>query len=120
MKLKPTKQAKVWGHEEHYYNELYCVKRLVLKKNYCCSIHRHKEKTETFIVTKGKMNLKYGTNSNKLKNITLKAGDVFHMPRNTWHRFEGITPTTEFIEASTKDHPKDSYRKKGFESKKMI
>ena len=45
---------KVWGHEEWIVNNpKYCGKKLVLKKGYRCSIHKHDIKDETFYILSG-------------------------------------------------------------------
>jgi len=118
MNLTPRIVEKVWGHEEVFRNKEYCIKKLVLKKNRFCSVHKHNEKTETFLIIKGTMMLHYGRNKNVMKQQILTKDDVFHMPKKTWHRFVGMR-NTEFYECSTFDKPEDSIRAKNMPSGKI-
>ena len=55
---------KVWGKEEWITNSpLYCGKILHLKKDFECSFHCHKKKTETFYILEGKVSMKVGDKS---------------------------------------------------------
>ena len=97
--------GKVWGSELHVVNnELYCLKMMSLKQGFECSIHHHKNKTETFLITDGEMELfiegvKY----------RLRRGDYVTIKPNEKHQFFGISDVS-FIEVSTFDSPHDSYR----------
>ena len=54
MISETTKIEKVWGYEEIPVNtNLYCFKFLNLKRGFCCSLHHHKLKTETFFILSG-------------------------------------------------------------------
>jgi N-acetylneuraminate synthase len=101
---------KVWGHEEWIVNNSkYCGKKLVLKKGYRCSIHKHDIKDETFYILHGKVLLETefeGKQETKL----MTAGDVFHVVTGMWHRFTGIEESA-IIEFSTFHMDEDSIRK---------
>ena len=104
---------KVWGTENHICNNgMYCGKLLHLKQNYRCSIHKHKNKHETFYLLSG--NVLMETSDPNEDNINqyvfeMKVGDVLVVEPNTWHRFSGVIDST-IIEVSTFDDSKDSYR----------
>jgi len=97
---------KVWGNEVWVVNnELYCFKRLTLKKNYQCSLHCHKIKDETFIIEEGEVTMECDD-----KNITMRSGDKIRIKPNEYHRFTGITDSV-ILEISTTHSDEDSYRK---------
>ena len=95
---------KVWGHEEWIVNRDYCGKKLVLKKGFRCSMHHHKNKDETFYVSKGKVFLEIAG-----KKIIMKPGDALLVKPNEKHRFTGLEDS-EIIEFSTHHEDSDSYR----------
>lgn len=100
---------KIWGWEEIMTNEigLYCGKILHVKKQGQCSMHYHKEKTETFFLLQGLIFMEVGKNIAYIMN-----------PENTQlikpeqlHRFTGLTVNSQIIEISTFHKDEDSYRK---------
>lgn len=95
---------KVWGREEWIVNnELYCYKKLYLKKGYQCSMHKHMIKDETFII-------QYGTVQMEARvPILMNKGEQVRIKPNTYHRFLGITDAV-IIEISTQHIDEDSYR----------
>ena len=103
---------KVWGYERWIENnEKYCCKVLGLKKGYQCSMHYHKNKDETFLVTEGHVRLELGSDV-----MHLRPGSFVRILQNTPHRFAGIDDSL-IIEVSTHHEDSDSYRIE--ESKKM-
>lgn len=96
---------KVWGEERWLVNREYCGKILILKKDYRCSLHHHKNKDETFYVNKGKVLMEVGD-----KKCVMVPGDVQLIEPGTLHRFTGIEDS-EIIEFSTHHKDSDSYRK---------
>jgi quercetin dioxygenase-like cupin family protein len=101
---------KVWGHEEWIVNNSkYCGKKLVLKKGYRCSIHKHDIKDETFYILYGKVLLETEIEGKKETRL-MTAGDVFHVIPGMWHRFTGIEPSG-IMEFSTFHMDEDSIRK---------
>jgi len=100
---------KEWGHEEWIVNnDLYCGKKLVLKKGYRCSLHYHKLKDETFYVLSGK--ILFETDYKGVKNSSVvMAGDIVPIPITMIHRFTGLE-NSEIIEFSTHHREDDSYR----------
>ncbi|MDO8518115.1 MAG: PfkB family carbohydrate kinase [bacterium] len=95
---------KVWGEEQWIVNKSYCGKKLLLKKNYQCSLHSHKEKDETFYVQSGRVAMELGG-----EQYVLHPGDTVHVAPNTPHRFTGLEES-EIFEFSTTHKDSDSYR----------
>lgn len=110
---------KKWGYEVWIENNnLYCGKHLhVLPQKYC-SVHYHKNKKETFYVTKGELSLQYSVNLNKdiwdlglVEILVLRQGESFTIDPYTAHRFTSNTGyPCDFIEISTHHDDNDSYR----------
>jgi len=95
---------KAWGKEIWLVNRDYCGKILILNKGFRCSMHHHKNKDETFYVSKGKVFLELGN-----KKLIMKQGDSMLVKPNTKHRFTGLE-NSEIIEFSTHHEDEDSYR----------
>jgi mannose-6-phosphate isomerase-like protein (cupin superfamily) len=101
-----AKVYKLWGYEDiKIYNKLYCMKYLHLNKGYQSSLHYHKIKDETFIIDSGIVKLEHEDKIHRLK-----KGETFRIKPNEVHRFTALTPKAVFIEVSTYDSKKDSYR----------
>lgn len=103
---------KKWGSETWIVNfDKYCGKILDLKKDYFCSWHYHKLKTETFHVLEGDVLLYYGTDEDiQASNIVrLTKGMSFHIPPMLIHRFLGLQDS-KILEISTQHFDEDSYR----------
>jgi len=101
---------KVWGHEEWIVNnDKYCGKKMVLKKGFRCSLHKHKLKDETFYVASGKVLLEMEEDGKSSQRI-LMPGDVQHIKIGLWHRFTGLADS-EIFEFSTFHRENDSYRR---------
>jgi len=100
------KVEKDWGYEEWIINnELYCFKKIFVKKGYRCSIHWHKNKDETFYIEDGEMTLElFG-----ISPLLMKKGDDIRLCPNTLHRFTAIEDTMIY-EISTTHEDSDSYR----------
>jgi len=105
MKKEDEVHSKVWG-EEHWIanSDLYCGKKLLLKKGYQCSLHHHKVKDETFYVQSGLVRLELGGEV-----LELKPGDSVHVAPGVLHRFRGLEDS-EIFEFSTHHEEEDSYR----------
>jgi len=95
---------KIWGLERWIWNENYCGKILILKRGFCCSVHYHKKKDETFYVNRGKVLMEVGN-----KRWVMKYRDVQHIEPGCKHRFTGITDA-EIFEFSSHHDDSDSYR----------
>lgn len=108
---------KLWGHEQIIVNnDLYCGKILtVLPNGNACSIHFHKLKTETFHLLSGRLFIQIGPYSPSTKRYELRQqwllpGESLTIKPYTAHRFWSEGVESQFIEFSTPDSPKDSYR----------
>lgn len=117
---------KSWGFEDWVANSpLYCCKRIFVRAGERCSWHYHKEKTETFLVVEGTMQIRYVYPEEREKLLALGCSEqdvyrhagvktlfpwfCFHLPVGTLHQFEGLTDCT-FVEASTEHFDSDTYR----------
>ncbi len=102
--LKIPFYPKVWGEERWLVNEDYCGKLLRLNKGFKSSLHYHKNKDETFYVTKGKVLLELTKDR-----IIMNPGDLQRIRPGQIHRFSGLEDS-EIIEFSTHHEEEDSYR----------
>jgi uncharacterized cupin superfamily protein len=75
-----------------------------IKKMHRCSVHYHKNKTETFYVVSGKVLLELDDEV-----YMLLPGDAVDVNLGQKHRFSGIEDS-EIIEFSTHHEDEDSYR----------
>ena len=87
-------------------NEEYAKKLLVMLPNQSHPVHHHKLKKETFLIISGSINLNYNG-----KKFILVSGDVFHIERNSWHKFKAGKEGCIFEEISTTSFKSDSYYK---------
>ena len=95
---------KVWGKEIWLVNKEYCGKILLLKKGFRCSVHHHKNKDETFYISKGKVLIELAGEKEIMKpgqSLLIKPGEK--------HRFTGLEDS-EIFEFSTHHEDSDSYR----------
>jgi quercetin dioxygenase-like cupin family protein len=105
---------KVWG-AEHWIvnNELYCAKKLFVKKGWQCSYHYHKIKDETFYVETGCVLLEVGDGGHIDVGViirqSLKPGDIVHLTPGRPHRFTGIEDSI-ILEISTHHDDDDVVR----------
>lgn len=95
---------KLWGHEEWIVNSEYCGKKLVLNEGFCCSLHYHKIKDETFYIASGKVGFQLND-----EHFILTPGDSLLISPGTKHRFYGLE-NSEIFEFSTHHMEDDSYR----------
>lgn len=111
--IKKTKKVeKIWGSEEWIVNnELYCYKKLYLKKGYQCSIHQHYIKDETFIIESGQVEMYTMPSQVTIVPVkrTMNQGDQIRIKPNVYHKFTGISDAV-IIEISTQHMDEDSYR----------
>ncbi len=99
---------KVWGKEIWMANtDLYCGKKLILKKGKRCRLHYHKNKDETFYIDSGKVLMELEND----KQIMLPKEVILIRPGKK-HRFSGIKESV-IIEISTHHEDSDSYRLPG-------
>lgn len=96
---------KEWGEEQWIVNKEYCGKKLILRKNRRCSLHKHKEKDEVFYLLMGSVRMEVGDDV-----FLMRPGDFVHIPAGVYHRFTGLLES-EIMEFSTNHQEDDSYRK---------
>ena len=109
---------KGWGEERWIHNdELYCGKILILKAGKRCSLHYHKLKTETFYVSKGRLQMELTDLEGAQAKppvihevFEMKAGDALLLEPGLVHRFTGIAEETWIFEFSTQHFDEDSHR----------
>ena len=101
---------KDWGYElELVNNEKYCAKFLFLRPGWQCSLHRHRDKDETFTVLDGEMELELGADLGFERNM--HCGDSQRIDPGLYHRFSNHTDHTCLIlEVSTHHSDEDVER----------
>lgn len=106
MEKQKIKQVeKEWGKEIWMANsELYCGKKLILKKGKRCSMHNHKNKDETFYLDSGLILLELNNDEE-----IIRPGEAVRIKRDKKHRFSGLKDSV-IIEISTHHEEEDSYR----------
>ena len=102
--IKPKIVKKVWGEEKWVWNQDYCGKKLMLRRGFRCSFHKHKKKDEVFYLIRGKILIEVGT-----KKFIMEPEDSIHIKPNVLHRFTGLT-NAQIIEFSSHHEDDDSYR----------
>lgn len=114
--IKPNLESlkiveKAWGHEEIYVNNyLYCLKKLVFKKNAKFSLHMHFEKKETWICEKGWFILRYKDLENARDfEMDFKKGQIITIPKFLPHQLTAME-ISEIWEVSSHHEDSDSYR----------
>ena len=96
-----------WGCELRFVNTpKYCAKFLILTNQELSSLHKHQDKTETFFVLCGSVQLTIIGNSI----MRLDAGESFTVHPSQLHQFRAITETAVILEASTHHKDSDTYR----------
>lgn len=103
---------KGWGFEKHIVNKPeYCGKLLHFEKGKKCSYHFHRLKDETFYLQSGELKIKFGLDDDleNANEITLKAGDSFHVYIGMRHQMIAVKDS-DLFEFSTQDFPEDSIR----------
>lgn len=96
---------KLWGAEGWVTNGDRCYKLLLLNHGYCCSLHYHKIKSESFRVLRGTVFIFLDG-----RGLILEVGDEVNVPPGYKHRFYSITDTAVILETSTRHDDDDTYR----------
>src|SRR5271165_2679726 len=98
--------TKLWGTELWHHNDTdYCMKTLLLRRGAQSSLHCHKVKRETFLVTDGSVMLETGLDVH-----VLSVGDSITIEPGVAHRFRAVSVAATVIEASTTHDDADVYR----------
>lgn len=105
-------QVKRWGKENIFVNnDLYCGKFLHFKPFHPCSLHMHRDKTETFYVVKGNFDIVLvDMVEESFETVWLREGQTLDIKPYLYHRIMGIREENVLLEVSTHDEPEDSYR----------
>ncbi len=94
------KIPKPWGYEIIFaHTEHYAGKLIFVKKGETLSYQYHQKKEETIFLFKGRLNITHVRNKKK-RHFIMKAGDSFHIPPGSKHRFHALT-TSYIFEVST-------------------
>jgi mannose-6-phosphate isomerase len=100
----PSEQRKIpkpWGHELIFaHTKDYVGKILVIKAGHALSLQFHKVKEETIFLHTGEMNFVIEDDSGALTEITLEAGQSYHILPNRKHRMIAVKDC-EVFEVST-------------------
>lgn len=97
---------KAWGQERVLNNDDdYCMKELTLEQGWQSSLHMHRVKRETFLVTAGVVELELDGHA-----VRLLPGGYVTIEPGQWHRFRARRSRCTIIEASTKHRDDDVYR----------
>lgn len=109
--LQAQVHPKGWGEEVWIINtEQYCGKLLKFNAGASFSDHFHILKDEAWYVLEGELELShYDLSTAERKTITLKKGDVVHVPPHQPHQLRALVAST-VIEVSTTHREDDSYR----------
>lgn len=100
---------KSWGFEDELVNADYCAKRMLLKEQHRCSIHRHPMKDEVLIVGSGLVYFEAGPNPDAMVGTWMQEPDRIRIKPGIWHRFTGIRDSI-ILESSTHHHDSDCDR----------
>lgn len=107
------KVLKGWGYELIWAStEQYCGKLLVFDRaGSRCSMHFHKDKDETWLVTAGSFKVTWcDTDTAQYYDKILQQGDTWHNAPLVPHRLESLEDGSTVVEVSTPDSVEDNYR----------
>jgi mannose-6-phosphate isomerase-like protein (cupin superfamily) len=107
----PQIVQKGWGTETIIHNSsLYCGKVLTIKKGYEGSQHSHGNKTESWLLFEGLLNVTF-IDPETAAHITyiFNKGQTVHIPKWTSHKMTAIEDSIIF-EVSTFHEDSDTYR----------
>ena len=100
--------SKTWGFCDEVVDLEYCGKRLFVKEQHRCSIHKHDKKDETLLVAEGHAWVETG-DKDKLGGTWLSENQRIHVPPGTWHRVTGMRDSL-LIEFSNRHDEADTAR----------
>lgn len=96
--------SKEWGREVWLVNHpRFCAKQLYLIPGFACSLHRHDDKDECFVVSEGTGWLELGYDLYRLL-----PGHAYVVPRMTWHRFWADVPGSGVVILEISSHHDDA------------
>ena len=96
----PLRVPKPWGYELIFaHTARYVGKILHVARGECLSLQYHEMKEETLFVVAGELRLTVEHDGDR-RELTLRAGQAFHIPPGMIHRMEAITDA-DIAEVST-------------------
>ena len=106
---------KVWGEEDIIHSDHnYCIKMMEVIPSYRVSMHWHEIKNETFILLEGQLVIetidKYGIKARTLLDEPYSTFTIHNNVPHTFYSPREQKKATFFLEVSSYDDPKDSYR----------
>ena len=107
--MRPKIVVKTWGMETWYVNRDYCGKSLIFAEDHRCSMHFHKVKHETFLITEGRILLEMIVKEGIYWRI-LSVGDTAEIPIGVPHRMTAWGGNASMTEFSSHHEDSDSYR----------
>ena len=105
-------EPKTWGREIWIVNNsLYCGKILYIEKGKRCSLHFHRQKTESFYLRSGRLWVKTmpSPESTVVDAFELMPGQCMDVPPGMVHQMEALEDA-ELFEFSTQHFDTDSHR----------
>jgi mannose-6-phosphate isomerase-like protein (cupin superfamily) len=97
----PRRVDKPWGYEIIWaHTDRYVGKILHVNAGHALSLQYHERKDETIYLLTGEMKFFAGPPGEELREVTLRAGESFHVTTGTVHRMQAITDV-DILEAST-------------------
>ena len=101
MKVVPERVEKPWGYELIWaHTRDYVGKILHIRAGESLSLQYHERKDETIFLLEGEMTFWAGPSAERLEEVSLRAGEGFHVTPGTVHRMEAVTDC-DILEAST-------------------
>lgn len=101
MKQTPDRVDKPWGYELIWaHTPDYVGKILHVNAGESLSLQYHEVKDETIFLLTGSMRFEVGSSEEDLRDVSLQAGEAFHIEPGTIHRMEAVTDC-DILEAST-------------------
>lgn len=92
------KQGKIWGETSEIFNKNnVSIHRIIAKKGYFCSKHKHDSKYNVFFVEKGKLKIQHWKSDYDLVDETIiSSGESCSIPPKEYHKFVAIEDTIAF------------------------
>jgi len=104
---------KEWGSESVMHNGAYSFKVLRINAGAGTSFHRHRIKSETFLVIDGEAQVSYGADLESLTSKEISNGEFVSIPAGLLHRIRNVGPTQLLlVEAGTHHAEADTERLK--------
>jgi mannose-6-phosphate isomerase-like protein (cupin superfamily) len=84
--------GKIWGMTSEIFNRNnVSINRIEVKKDSCCSKHKHQHKHNIFFVESGSIKIQeWKTEYDLIDETVLKGGDSTSIPPGNFHRFIGL------------------------------